>query len=83
MFNRLLKLGTRPEGVGVSRDVGRTKRPIYPAQRGIALIPLRPSPGQAFCGVLLRYASFLEFSGAWYLDLFEQPVKKEFFRILL
>jgi hypothetical protein len=29
------------------------------------------------------YASFLRVSGAWYLDLFEQPVKKEFFRILL
>jgi hypothetical protein len=29
------------------------------------------------------YASFLWISGALYLDLFEQPVKKEFFRILL
>jgi MFS family permease len=29
------------------------------------------------------YASFLGVSGALYLDLFEQPAKKEFFRILL
>jgi hypothetical protein len=29
------------------------------------------------------YASFLGVSGALYLDLFEQPVENEFFRILL
>jgi hypothetical protein len=29
------------------------------------------------------YASFLGISGALYLDLFEQPVKIEFFRILI
>ena len=29
------------------------------------------------------YASFLRISGALYLDLFEQPAKKWFFRILL
>jgi para-nitrobenzyl esterase len=29
------------------------------------------------------YASFLKISGASYLDLFEQPAKREFFRILL
>jgi hypothetical protein len=29
------------------------------------------------------YASFLGISGALYLDLFEQPVKIEFFLILL
>jgi hypothetical protein len=40
-----------------------------------------------FAGCLLRrtpmYASFLGISVALYLNLFEQPVKKEFFRILL
>src|SRR4030043_1350966 len=40
--NRLLKPGTHPEWVGVSRDVGRTKRPIYPALAGL------PSPLPAF-----------------------------------
>jgi methylenetetrahydrofolate--tRNA-(uracil-5-)-methyltransferase len=47
---------------------------------------LHPSPLFSGAGLLRRisiYASFLRISGALYLELFEQPVKNEYFRILL
>jgi hypothetical protein len=54
------------------------KRPCLP-QAGICGVPLV----HRRCGVPPKYASLLKTSGALHLDIFEQPIKIDFFSSLL
>jgi hypothetical protein len=69
---QVAETGHRPEGVGVSRDVGRTKKAHLSRLGGIALI-------SRHCDVLNRTTHSSRFRDALYLTLFDQPVKIEFF----